>query len=104
MINRIVRNLYDKEDKNQVLCRFGSTVRGNRTGIMFNNEMDDFSTPGTVNFFGYPASPSNFIRPGKMPQSSMSPSLIFDSEGKVILLTGASGGSRIISATAQVKM
>ncbi len=41
---------------------FGSKVIGSRTGIIFNNEMDDFSTPGTVNAFNLPASPANYIR------------------------------------------
>lgn len=77
-------------------------MRGNRTGIMFNNEMDDFSTPGTSNVYGFPASPSNYIVPGKMPLSSMSPSLVFNQHGDAELLAGASGGSKIISATAQV--
>ncbi|ELU09504.1 hypothetical protein CAPTEDRAFT_115649, partial [Capitella teleta] len=83
---------------------FGSKVRGNRTGIMFNNEMDDFSTPGTSNVYGFPASPSNYIVPGKMPLSSMSPSLVFNQHGDAELLAGASGGSKIISATTQVIM
>ncbi|ELU09505.1 hypothetical protein CAPTEDRAFT_3766 [Capitella teleta] len=83
---------------------FGSKVRGNRTGIMFNNEMDDFSSPGTSNVYGFPASPSNYIVPGKMPLSSMSPSLVFNQHGDAELLAGASGGSKIISATAQVIM
>ena len=58
-------------------------MRGSRTGIIFNNEMDDFSTPGLVNIYGVPPSESNFIEAGKMPMSSMSPSIILDSEGVV---------------------
>lgn len=46
--------------------------------------MDDFSQPGQVNSFGYAASEANFIRPGKRPMSSMSPSVVYDREsGKV---------------------
>ncbi len=40
---------------------FGSKVVGSRTGIIFNNEMDDFSTPGVTNLWGFKPSPSNFI-------------------------------------------
>ena len=65
-----------------------------------NDEMDDFSTPGTVNAFGFQPSPSNFIVPGKRPMSSMSPLIIFNSTtGEVQMVVGAAGGSRIISSS-----
>ncbi|KAL4218407.1 Gamma-glutamyltranspeptidase 1 [Mactra antiquata] len=79
---------------------FGSKVVGSRTGIVFNNEMDDFSTPGTVNYFQVPASPANYIKPYKRPLSSMSPSVVVDSDGDVKLVTGSSGGTRIITSNA----
>ena len=86
-----------------LFCSFGSKVVGSRTGIIFNNEMDDFSTPGTINVYGVPASPSNFIVPGKMPMSSMCPTLVLDGDGHVRLATGAAGGTRITTHTAFVR-
>ena len=77
---------------------FGSKVRGRRTGIMFNDEMDDFSTPGTSNSFGVPASPANYIEPGKRPMSSMAPTIIFNQNGDPVFLSGAAGGTRITTA------
>ncbi|THV00494.1 gamma-glutamyltranspeptidase [Dendrothele bispora CBS 962.96] len=71
-------------------------------GIILNDEMDDFSSPGQTNSFGFPASPINFISPGKRPQSSISSSIAEDlSTGQLLMATGAAGGSRIITATLQ---
>ncbi|KAJ7088865.1 gamma-glutamyltranspeptidase [Mycena belliarum] len=71
-------------------------------GIILNDEMDDFSTPGVVNAFGFLPSPINFIRPGKRPQSSIASSIAEDlATGEVTIATGSAGGSRIITATLQ---
>ncbi|KAJ7728322.1 gamma-glutamyltranspeptidase [Mycena metata] len=71
-------------------------------GIILNDEMDDFSSPGQVNSFGFAPSPINFIRPGKRPQSSISSSIAEDLEtGEITIATGSAGGSRIITATLQ---
>ncbi|CAD5224368.1 unnamed protein product [Bursaphelenchus okinawaensis] len=84
---------------NQLL---GSVRVSQSLGIVWNDQMDDFSTPGVPNGFGFAPSPANFIKPGKKPMSSMSPVIIYDKkEGRVKMVVGASGGSRIISAVAQ---
>ncbi|KAK0651448.1 gamma-glutamyltranspeptidase [Cercophora newfieldiana] len=81
---------------------FGSKVMTPDTGIILNNEMDDFSQPGKRNSFGFEPSPSNFIAPGKRPLSSICPVIVeFAGNRSVYFTTGAAGGSRIISATAQ---
>lgn len=80
---------------------FGSCVHDPNTGIIMNNEMDDFSVPHTKNAFGLSPSVYNYIEPYKRPLSSSAQSIIVDSEGKVELVIGAAGGSRITTAIFQ---
>jgi gamma-glutamyltranspeptidase len=64
--------------------------------------MDDFSTPGLTNSFGFSPSSANYIEPSKKPMSSMSPIVVVDNNNDVVLVLGASGGSKIISSISQV--
>ena len=79
---------------------FGAKLIDPSTGIFLNNEMDDFSIPGAANYFGLPPSPYNYIGPYKRPLSSSVPTML-EEDGALHLVIGASGGSRIISATLQ---
>uniref|UniRef100_A0A914BW81 Gamma-glutamyltransferase n=1 Tax=Acrobeloides nanus TaxID=290746 RepID=A0A914BW81_9BILA len=81
---------------------FGAVVQSPKYAIVWNDEMDDFSSPGMANGFGFAPSETNFIEPGKRPMSSMSPLVIYDTKtGKLKMVMGASGGSKIISALAK---
>ncbi|MDR1472827.1 MAG: gamma-glutamyltransferase [Synergistaceae bacterium] len=78
----------------------GAAVMG--AGFLLNNEMDDFSAKtGVPNIYGLVGSDANSIAPGKRPLSSMSPSLVLK-DGKVFIVAGSPGGSRIITTTLQV--
>lgn len=82
---------------------FGSLVGDPQSGVVLNNEMDDFTTiQGEQNLYGLTQSDWNLPQPGKRPLSSMSPTILVGSDGHVTALAGASGGPRIISATLQV--
>ncbi|KAK4461621.1 hypothetical protein QBC42DRAFT_269733 [Cladorrhinum samala] len=84
---------------------FGAKLMDPTTGIILNNEMDDFSQPGKKNSFGYEPSPSNFIAPNKRPLSSITPLIVEHADNKTLYFaTGAAGGSRIITSTAQVAL
>ena len=78
---------------------FGSKVVIPGTGIVMNNQMDDFSIqPGVANAFGLLGAEANAVAPGKRPLSSMSPTIVLK-DGKPILSVGAAGGPTIISQT-----
>lgn len=81
---------------------FGSLYVAGNTGILLNNEMDDFvARPGVPNAFGLIGHAANAIAPGKRPLSSMTPTLVVK-DGKVVLAVGGSGGPTIITGTLQV--
>lgn len=81
---------------------FGSGVVIKGTGILLNNEMDDFSSkPGVANQFGVVGNDANAIEPNKRPLSSMAPS-IFTKDNKVVMVVGTPGGSRIFTSIFQV--
>jgi gamma-glutamyltranspeptidase/glutathione hydrolase len=76
---------------------FGSKVIVPGTGIVLNNEMDDFSAqPGKPNAFGLVGAENNAVAPGKRPLSSMSPTIVLK-DGKPIFTVGAAGGPKIIT-------
>ena len=80
---------------------FGSGVTIDGTGVLMNNEMDDFSAaPGIPNQFGLLGATANEIQPKKRPLSSMTPTIVMKND-QLFFTTGSPGGSRIISAVLQ---
>lgn len=76
---------------------FGSKVIVPGTGVILNNEMDDFSAqPGVPNHFGLVGAEANAVAPGKRPLSSMSPTIVLK-DGRPLLTVGAAGGPKIIT-------
>lgn len=81
---------------------FGTGIVAGDTGILMNNEMDDFSAkPGAPNVYGLVGGEANAVGPRKRPLSSMSPTLVLK-DGKTWLVTGSPGGSRIITTVLQM--
>ncbi|CAG8576918.1 14039_t:CDS:10 [Cetraspora pellucida] len=101
---------------------WGARVLDSNTGIILNNEMNDFAVPGEPNIFGLWPSPYNFVvsdlglsiiqpfgtqpytnlTPGKRPLSSTVPSIVENEDGELELVLGGSGGTRILTAVLQV--
>lgn len=79
---------------------WGSGNIGPQTGILYNNQLDDFSMPimGTTS---WPNNPSNFPAPFKRPLSSMTPTFAFDKHGRLVYVAGGAGGPKIFSGTLQ---
>ena len=80
---------------------FGARRMAGDTGVLMNNEMDDFSArPGSANMFGLVQSMNNAVAPGKRPLSSMCPTIV-SKDGHLVLVIGTPGGSRIITTVLQ---
>ncbi|MGE5306267.1 MAG: gamma-glutamyltransferase [Alphaproteobacteria bacterium] len=84
-----------------VNTRFGSKILVPKTGIVLNNEMDDFAIHPSGNVYGLLGNEANSLQPKKRPLSSMAPTIMLRGERPEIIV-GAAGGPRIISATLQV--
>ncbi|WP_018045920.1 gamma-glutamyltransferase [Methylobacterium sp. 88A] len=81
---------------------YGLGLVAEGTGVLLNNEMDDFSAKtGSVNAYGLVGGPANAVAPGARPLSSMTPAIVLK-DGRLVLVTGSPGGSRIISTVLQV--
>ncbi|MGL4635721.1 MAG: gamma-glutamyltransferase [Beijerinckiaceae bacterium] len=96
------------QEGNAVSCTYtlnfsyGMAMVADGTGILMNNELDDFAAkPGVPNAYGLVGGDANAPGPGKRPLSSMSPTIVFK-DGKPVLVTGSPGGSRIITTVLQV--
>jgi gamma-glutamyltranspeptidase / glutathione hydrolase len=78
---------------------FGARVMASNTGVLLNDEMDDFTAKlGVPNLYGLVQGQANAIGPGKRPLSSMSPTIV-TKDGKTVMVVGTPGGSRIITVT-----
>jgi gamma-glutamyltranspeptidase / glutathione hydrolase len=93
----VVANTYTINDL------YGSGVSAKGTGVLLNDEMDDFTAkPGTPNLWGVIQGARNSIEPGKRPLSSMTPTIVLRKDGSVWFAVGARGGARIINAVFQI--
>ena len=82
---------------------YGSGVYVRGGGFFLNDEMDDFAAaPGKPNMFGLVQGEANAIQPGKRMLSAMSPTIVLDRDGGLLMVVGSRGGPRIITSTSQV--
>ncbi|KAI8336767.1 gamma-glutamyltransferase [Chlamydoabsidia padenii] len=81
---------------------FGSRLMDAQTGVIFNDQMDDFSIPGVPNLFGLSPSKNNYVEPGKRPLSSITP-VIVEYDNTFELVLGGSGGSLIPTSVTGVR-
>ena len=82
---------------------FGSAVTVSGAGFLLNNEMDDFAaSPDQPNQYGLVQGAANAIAPGKRMLSAMTPTIVLDPDGNVLLVVGTPGGPTIITTVAQV--
>ena len=93
----VVTNTYTINDL------YGSAVTAKGTGVLFNDEMDDFAAqPGKANMFGLIQGEKNSVQPKKRPLSSMTPAIVLRKDGSLWFATGARGGPRIITTVLQI--
>lgn len=82
---------------------YGSGVWVRGAGFFMNNEMDDFAAaPGQPNMFGLVQGEVNAVQPGKRPLSAMSPTIVLDPNGRLLMVTGAAGGPTIITSVMEI--
>ncbi|MEJ7860216.1 MAG: gamma-glutamyltransferase [Pyrinomonadaceae bacterium] len=92
----VVTNTYTINDL------YGSRVTAKGTGVLLNDEMDDFAArPGTANLYGLIQGENNSVQPGKRPLSSMTPTIVLRKDGSLWFAVGARGGPRIITSVLQ---
>ncbi|MGC2237859.1 MAG: gamma-glutamyltransferase [Pyrinomonadaceae bacterium] len=92
----VVSNTYTINDL------YGSKVTAKGTGVLLNDEMDDFAArPGTANLYGLIQGENNSVQPRKRPLSSMTPTIVLRKDGSVWFALGARGGPRIITSVLQ---
>ncbi len=93
----VVTNTYTINDL------YGSAVTAKGTGVLLNDEMDDFAAqPGKANMFGLIQGEKNSVQPKKRPLSSMTPAIVLRKDGSLWFATGARGGPRIITTVLQI--
>lgn len=83
--------------------RFGALAMSPSTGILLNNQMNDFANPGVQNAYGLVPSPTNYIRPGKHPVSSISPVVMVDGQDDVVAVVSSTGAFSICTGIVQVR-